>query len=542
MRSRTRKGTRVVRNPSSASLKRNFPIKLTVAAAVMLLFFAGAPVVAAMGFEQIESDNAARGLLETLVLISFATIMAGCLSSSLQSLFLSDEVHFLVTLPIPLRVVFFGRFADCAVGALPGGLFLNAAGLGYVLGRGASAKAVLLAIPVVTVLAAVAVFASTIVTAAVIRYGPPRRARLGLTITSLAMLLAISTYWERYGGLGADGQPLVPAGEPWSALAFLPPGWTTAVLAGLAQQDDFALFYVALLFGALLLVGSTAARLFSATYFWNLERTDLARIPPTPRRPPRAVRLLLRLAPRTHLHWVKREWMLVGRDFSRLSGALWPIAGAMIYAAVALLAEAERAADGGDQFWRTHGPLLLFPWAVSMGTSIFAIGAESSGVDLLRSLPVKPWMLLLGKYFAYLIPVAGTSLCLGILAIAFSPGSPGDNALLLILIALLAAVFCGIDVGAAAISPRFGSEQKQRSTTYVGRALAVVAGLAAGGSIVAGLAVSPIGQQSIGRELIGGASGVTPLLWLALMAFGLILPVMSLRLGSSRLAQLLADG
>jgi len=535
--------TRLRRNTSltAGTNRGDGLIKGLVLIPTAVLLFLAATVVTAVSFGQADTVDSANALLRAMVLVSFATVIAGCLTTSLQSLFLSEDVQFLVSLPIPVRLIFFAKFMDYAMGAIPGALFLLAVCLGYVLGRADSFAFVILAIPVVLTLTVTAIFISALITATVIRLAPARQTRLMLILTSLTILVGTSLTWQRVGNLdptfeGSPGQP-----DTWSRVMLLPPGWATSILAGMAGDDrSLALPYLGLLLGTMILIGAGAARLFSITYTRNMERTDLARSSSLPRRPPRAARLLLRLAPRALLHWVKREWILVGRDFSRLSAALWPIAGAGLYAVIALW-QGIASGNHDGEFWLSHGPLLLVPWGISTGTAVFAIGAEGNALGLIRSLPVKPGMLVLGKFFAYLIPIASISLSIGVAAIAFSPGSTRDNYLFLVLVCILSAVFCGVDIGVSAMAPRFGAEHVQRSTAFAGRAISLIAGLAAAFAVALGLGMSPFGRESIGNLFFKSDAGSQTIVWLSLLAAGILLPLASMRIGTGRIGKLLAE-
>ena len=507
---------------------------------LLLLFaalLAGTVVYSPIELNGPDTSNAGRGLLQALILVSLATMIAGSLSATVQSLFLSDEVQFLATMPISFETIFFAKCIDCAKGAIPGGLFLVAVCAGYVLDRTESFSVLFLALPIMLLLAAEAVFLAALVTTAVIRFGPRRHTRISLSSASLLILLATSLSWRPIARYGASALP-ADGSDQWSMVGLTPPGWSAAIIASISGQESInwpANF--GLLVASTLLTGTAAARLFETTYRRNLERSDLFQHPSTPRRPPAIARAMLHFAPTTLLHWVKREWALVGRDFGRLTAALWPFAGSSLVAVIALIQEVH---GDGVGFWMSHVPLLAIPWAISTGTAVFAIGAESAGLGLIQSLPVRPWLLIAAKFFAYFLPIAGVSLLIAVAAIAIAPGSQLETLLLLALTVVLSAVFCAVDVGVSAVAPRFGAEQKHRSTSFPARALAVVVGLTAASAIMTGVGLSPVGQSMLDGEAIPMQVSSAPVSWLGLLALGLLLPLASMWLGTSRLVQRLS--
>ena len=113
-------------------------------------------------------------------LLTVATIgsFVGASTSALQALYLSDDVPFLLTLPIPLRVLFVGKFADSAVGALPACNPLRVSGLvGYGFAR-TNDDAYFLAAAGVAVTLVIGATAGAIATVSTVtRFVPPRKAR-----------------------------------------------------------------------------------------------------------------------------------------------------------------------------------------------------------------------------------------------------------------------------------------------------------------------------------------------------------------------------
>src|SRR4029079_9503892 len=164
-------------------------------------------------------------------------------------------------------------------------------------------------------------------------------------------------------------------------------------------------------------------------------------------------RRLLALVPRHLMHWVKREWILIGRDFSRVSAAILPIGSVSIWVLMSLIWTPGNGTSA-SAFWLTHAPVLILPWGISLGTTVFAFGSEGPGIDLLRSLPIRPSLLLWSKYLAYVIPILLVSGTLALFSVVVRSGNSRDVWLLFVLTAALTATFCAVHLGMAGTGPK----------------------------------------------------------------------------------------
>lgn len=154
-----------------------------------LFLFLGFTLLMAIKFGQSTSQDQAEMLLASLLMVSFATALAGSLSTAMQSLFASDDVRFLVSLPIPVRAIFFDRFGEIARGAMPGVGFGLASCFAYVLGRAEDYRFVVYGLLAVTLLCATAVTMGASTTAITVRYAKPSHSRRILLIVSMASTL-----------------------------------------------------------------------------------------------------------------------------------------------------------------------------------------------------------------------------------------------------------------------------------------------------------------------------------------------------------------
>jgi Putative ATP-binding cassette len=538
-------GVRRMRRANGWSvLKMRSPRRLMVIASVVMpgaaFLFLGLAIAMAITFGRAGTQGQSETLLSTLLMVSFATSLAGCLSTALQSLFLSSDVRFLVSLPIPVRVIYFDRFGEVARGAIPGGLFGMAICLGYVLGRAEQFRFVLFGFVGVSLLCATAISLAATVTALAIRLSSPQKTRPVLISISLGLLLLTSVGWRLFGS-SASSADSHPVGR--QVLSFLPSGWAReALVRAVGQNPGTALPFVALQVGMLMLISGIGASAFATTFAGNIERTELTSVRISRRRSSPIGRRILGLVPHQFVHWVKREWLLIGRDFSRVSAAILPIGSVFIWMLMSLMWSQAGDRSGAANFWMTHSPVLLLPWGISLGTTVFAFGCEGRGIDLLRSLPIRPSLLIWGKYLAYFIPIFLISESMALLSIVVRSGSSRDVWMLFVLTGLLSATFCAVDISMAAIAPRFDRDHVQRSTGFFARIAAAAGGLLVAAVLVTAVSLSPIGDSALLTSLGADEPTVSATVWLTLAIVGLALPVALLMLSVPKMARWLRTG
>ena len=512
----------------------------TVVIPGVIFMFLGFTLLMAINFGKSTSQNQADALLATLLTVAFATALAGSLSTAMQSLFASSEVRFLVSLPIPVRAIFFDRFGEIARGALPGALFGMATCFAYVLGRAQDFRFVAYGLLAVSLLCATAVTLGASTTAITVRYAKPSHSRKILLAISFGLILSTALVWRLSSTeSGAIEQPPLLR----EVLSVLPSGWArSALVRSVGTDPQSALPLVVLQFVTLLVLLVVGARVFASTYTGNIERTEIASIRPTVRRSSPVGRRILRLVPRTSVHWVKREWFLLSRDFSRLSAAILPVGSVAIWVALSFFWGSSTTNPAGDQFWLAHLPVLILPWGISLGTTVFAIGSEGKGLDLLRVLPISAGGLMRAKFFAYVLPVLLISESVAVISVTVKPGSTNDVWLLLLQTAILSVVFCAVDVAFAAAAPRFDREHAQRSTGLFARAASAGLGLMLAGMAIIGVANAPFGNPDLMPTMSGRSAEPTGVIAIVALVIVVVMPILLLRFGRKRLARVLSGG
>jgi hypothetical protein len=296
----------------------------------------------------------------------------------------------------------------------------------------------------------------------------------------------------------------------------LPSEWAAQSIANIAKGSPMAgMGYLGLQIAVFLLVIGVTARLFGVTFARNIERTDLALGAVRPHAQSALARRTLEWLPAAgSLPWVRREWLLLGRDLARQSAALWPVfAIGMSVMATSLAGRGPGQSDLA-RFWATHGPLLMLPWGLSLGTTIFAIGTEPDRLGLVKTMPARARDVLIGKSIAYGLPIAAISLSACVLSLVLAPGRPADNYSLLVLVAWFTTLSCGLDLAFSVLYPRFGTEHVQRATRLRARIAATVANFGLTFASLIAAALSPLGRASLGALIAGDEARWPTLAWL----------------------------
>jgi len=505
---------RVFRN-TAAVARRETPWKVVTQAMIVvpggIVFVLALSLGFALSLGSAGSLTAARSLLTMLLLAGLVACFAGTLSTTLQALYLGQDVRFLITLPLPLRTLFLTKLPDLAVGALPGALFLFAIAAGQLFGRAAALAYVPLALAAMVALLLTGVGLSTIVTALVIRAAPARLTRASLLLVSAVTVLGVGLLWQR---LGASSRQSDAIGRDdfldgaTSLLNYTPVGWASTVLAE-ASLGHYAVAtsWLGLLLGTAMLCLAAAGRLYAVTYMRTFERVESSGGVAVTHRAPSWSHPVLRLVPIALLPWVKREWMLIGRDLRRMSAAVWPVSTLGAYLIATLIRDpfADRPAD--ERFWLTYGAVAVLPWAISAGTVMFATGAEGREIALLRALPVRARTIVAAKLFAFVVPITVGSLVAVVLVVAPLDGVSRD---LIGLLALTAWVSVGCvitDFAGSSIAPNFHAEQIQRATGILGRVVALFAGGLFLLLTALGAAYLPGFDGAVGRSIGAGETG-----------------------------------
>ncbi|HEY7035862.1 MAG TPA: hypothetical protein VH482_31280 [Thermomicrobiales bacterium] len=502
----------VERHPGRVALQTFVVIPAVFVFGLLLFFGIGS------GMTDAKSDHDATAMLVALVTLTAVAAFIGSSTTALQSLYLSNDVPFLMTLPVPLRVLYAGKYVEAMAGAVPAALFGIVVLAAYGVTRAESILFVPSAVLAEAMVLMMATTLSVIIVALVTRSIPARRARIFLFVISLTIVGATLVAWNAIAptqqfGMDAGGRSIAAVGE---SLGWLPTAWLAKAVAAASSGDVRRALDVGAGAAATTLVALVASYQIFARSF--AKSVAMARATPAPRPSTSLARHLavaVDLLPQDIGALVVKEWLTILRDLKRLSGVIWPLGVVAIYG---VTSSRHSVVGGGPyEFWQSNAVLALVPWAVSLGLSIYAFGSEQRVVHLLRLLPISPRRLFLAKAIAAFVPVVLLSEAIAIVVGLATGGGWGDVAGMAIVVAWGAVGFVTIDTAAAAFAPNFEAEHIQRSTDLVGRAFGMAAGAAFGFASAIAVARLVFFARGVPAALEGAVGwqllGIHPLGW-----------------------------
>jgi ABC-2 type transport system permease protein len=388
--------------------------------------------------------------IPTLVLTGafFLTILTN-FGVLLQALYLSRDMDFLITAPLPMRAVFLAKLLEAI---LPNFALYCAFSLPVLFGIGTARGYTLLYYPLVVIMLALLTLAAggtaALLVMTIVRFVPARRvAEVVGGVGALVSVLCGQT-GNILNGLGVRGQSYTNAfsalsrfNMPWSPIS-----WAGQGLAAVGQArwlTGGALSLVSLglaggVFGGALLL---AERLYytgwSSMQGSVRKKRAAGKIAPAaqagaavaqagavlaPAAQPVRTAGLQRLLPRPVWGLIQKDFLLLRRDPRNMSQLITPliIGFAMLFSSGRGFNEAL-----GNQFrgWSLINAFLVVPvaifvaWILLMNLGTRAFSREGQSYWLIKSAPMKPQDLLLGKYIVSYLP--GLVLCLAFLALAF---------------------------------------------------------------------------------------------------------------------------
>ncbi|HEY8447585.1 MAG TPA: hypothetical protein VIL01_10810 [Thermomicrobiales bacterium] len=496
-------------------------------------------VALGQGFARADGDAEATAMLGVLLTLALLGSFIGAMTASLQSLYLARDLTFLMTLPIPLRMVFAGKVLEATIGSLPGGLLAMVAIAAFGIRRDASWLLIPVAFLIVYLLMLLATAIAAAIVALVVGVVPVKRIRSVLLAVILLVVLLALTAWTALAPSRASLENGEALGRLEGALRWLPTGHAGAAALAAARMRPLDL---AVESGVLLLATVAALimafQVFARTFSRSVGLAESIPSTRSGRAFGRWTAAAVRPLPSAVGAIVLKEWLTTARDLRRLSGAIWPLGMVLFYAATASR-RVSAEGDGAYRFWLEHGAFALVPWGISLGSTIYAIGMEQRGIQLLRLIPVSTGRLLLAKFLAAFIPILLVSEVIAFVAVGLHRPSLNDAASLLALVAWTSFGFVAIDLAASAIAPNFDAPHVQRSVELVGRAAGLVAGSLFGLATAVGTArlvmFSAGAPESWRGALEWELGGMTPLGWpLIVAAFALAAGVVGFALVTAK--------
>lgn len=466
-----------------AVTRRRHPFRVAAQYGVVIPSVVGFTVVLALGFSQsvknAPSQSAGVGILAAMLTLAAIGCFIGAATTALQSLFLADDVPFLVTLPVPLRVLFGSKLVDSMAGTAPASILLLGGIGGFASARTGGVFFAPVAVAVGVCFVAIPTAIAVTVVSLVARYIPPKRARIFLFAFSLTVVAVSAAGWRL---LTPSGLPFAPgrAGDAGQAsptlLMLTPAGWAADALdSAAAGRPAHAALMTACLAAMTSVFVACSFEVCKRTFILGLTRTRAVQTASPNRvfakRSERAVSIF----PPAAATLILKEWLTLFRDLRRLSGAIWPLAIVLVYT----VALGHGPLDGHSEiraFWTANASLALLPWGLSLGLSLYSFGSEGRNVSILRSLPLTERRIFFCKAVANLIPVAAVSVAVVTLTLVLRSAPLVPALELVALVLWMAPGYVLIDTAASAVAPVFNAEQIQRAVALPGRAFSLVAG------------------------------------------------------------------
>lgn len=419
--------------------------------------------------------------MPTLVLTAaFFTIVLTNFGVLLQSLYLSRDMDFLVTTPLPMRAVFIAKLLEAI---LPGFALFSAISLPVLIGMAVSSGYSLLFYPLLLLVLAVLALAAgglaAILVMAVVRVFPARRVAEVLGFIGAMSTILCGQSGNIYSAMRPDSQDLsgmlvmvARLDTPWSPLA-----WAGRGLEAVGRGDwlpGLGLSGLTLLLAAGLFTGTLflAEQLYYTGWASMQGSTRKKRARAAVEAGPRVGSWVAGLFPRAVWGIIVKDLRLLRRDPRNLSQLITPliVGFAMLFST--------RAGEGGGRRASALSSLgaanlemmillllgVFVGWMLMFNLASMAFSREGRSYWLLKASPVKPRHLLAAKFIIAYLP----SLLLGAAYLASAylirGASWGTFLYAVLALAMIIAGATGISLafGAAAANLNWDSPQRQR--------------------------------------------------------------------------------
>ena len=511
---------------------------------ILLLYFLRSPALA-----QYVGDTGP--FLETFPILMVSGATGGILLTSfsvlLQALYLSGDMDFLMSAPIPVRAIFITKLLEAL---MPNFSIMCLFALPVLFGLGSSGGYNLLYYPMVLVvlaaLTAAAAGVAALLVMSAVRIFPARRIAevMGFVVGTFFFISSQTTRFMNFRAVGNQVPSLMALtqrfNQPWSPLAWAGQGlvhlgkgeWLPALgLLGLALVLTGGVFYVSLL---------SAERLYYTG--WSSLQNNRRRSKPAPVKPvvglPAAGAAeaatvtarfpFERLLPRAVRAIVVKDFTLYRRDLRSISKLITPLILGVVYAISLVQAGPRGPSDISDApLWvaQTLRGVLLYGdvilalfvgWMLAANLAGLGVSLEGKNYWMLKMAPVSARQFLAAKYLvAYLPSLTVCSVYVFVLELLKGAGL-WSMLVSLLATALLLAGVNGIYLAFGVVGAKFDWENPNQMGRTVG-CLGSLAGMAylpvcfslfIGPALLTGILglPAPLGQ-SIGLVL-GGAAGI----------------------------------
>jgi ABC-2 type transport system permease protein len=379
-----------------------------------------------------------RPFLASIPALTLSGLFLGTLFTSfgvlLQALYLSGDMDFLLSTPIPIRAVFIAKLLQAV---LPNFGLISLFGIPLLFGLGISSSYNIIYYPLVLIvmlaLALSAAGLSSLLVMLVVRVLPPRRAAEILGFLGAVLGFACSQIGNFSNSLGRNldvsGKQItgifMRSNTPW-----LPLNWAGQGLVALGEGHWISGF---LLLGVTLGLASvafwfalvTAERLFYSG--WAGMQVVARRKVTQPRRPSQSdttdlASRLVRFIPAPVLGIVQKDFLTLRRDLRNLSQLISPIILGVIYTFAILRNSGEPPPGRGeaptwfmDSFrvvlaYSSVGMSLFVGWMILSRLAGMGFSHEGKNYWMLKVSPIRTSHLLAAKFLVAYLPPLGLGL------------------------------------------------------------------------------------------------------------------------------------
>ena len=478
-------------------------------------------------------------LAESLPVLVMGAAFVGILLTSfgvlLQALYLSGDMDFLLTAPVPIRAVFLSKLLQAIVPNF-GLICLLALPLLFGLGSAEHYNAAFYPLVVFSMaaLALAAAGAAGVLVMGIVHFFPARRAAevLGFVGAVITILCSQSGQFARMSDLSEvqlQQAALVVSrfDLPWSPLS-----WAGRGLVHIGQGDWVV--------GAGLLLGMIVfccaiflVALVGAERLYYSGWASVSVASTRKRRPGAARRSAGAVAQRawTRTGWGSPVWAIVVKDFAmlrrdlrNLSAMITPIIMGVVYAILLVRGGGEPPPGRGEApDWYVQGfrDLLAFGdigislfvgWVLSTRLATMGFSQEGRSWWILKTAPIGPPRLLTAKYIVAYLPVAVLGGGFLIVLSIVRSVALGDVVFGLLVVALCYAAITGVNLAFGVLGANFQWEDPRRMVRGTAGCLSTIASVAALGICLA-FFVGPVfaapllGLPALAGRVVGLALG-----------------------------------
>jgi ABC-2 type transport system permease protein len=349
----------------------------------------------------------------------------------LQALYLSGDMDFLLSTPVPIRAVFFAKLLQAV---LPNFALISLFGLPILFGLGISSGYHIIYYPLVVivmiVLALAAAGLSSLLVMLVVRVLPPRRAAeiLGFLGAILGLTCSqISNFANSFGkDIDISGKQLtevlVRSNNPW-----LPLNWAGQGLVALGEGRWLSGILLTGLTLGLATIAFGFALVTAERWYYSGWAGMQVVAPKKVSRPPQSFKAdlktpasrLTRFLPAPVLAIVQKDFLTLRRDLRNLSQLVTPVILGTMYTLMMFRSGGEPPAGRGeaptwflDSFrmilaYGNVGMSLLVGWMLLSRLAGMGFSHEGKNYWILKVSPVRPKHLLMAKFLVAYLPTLG---------------------------------------------------------------------------------------------------------------------------------------